>query len=107
MRRKHKTTRFAEDENNTKIQTAIALSAQAAALQQEKTVAVFHLAWADLGHPRVDEFENVDLFLQTLEREKAAVYEKPFVVRGNESFQKMICLPLMSGDGTDGAGGAF
>ena len=89
------------------MQSAMLFNTSAAALQQEKTVAAFHLAWADFGHPRVDEFENVDLFLQTLEREQAAVYEKPFVVRANESFQKLIRLPFMSGDGADGTGGAF
>ena len=90
VRYKHPTTsRFSEDTDGQKLQAALALTTQAAQLKRGKAAAVFHVDWTGLGHRPVAEYENFDLYKVALDANKAELYNKPFVIRVNESFQKL------------------
>ena len=90
MRYKHPaTSRFVEDTEGQKMQTSLALTAQAAQFKREKAVAVFHVDWTGLGHGPVTEYENFDMYKVALDANQAELYNKPFVIRVNESFQKL------------------
>ena len=84
------------------MQAALALTAQAAQLKREKAVAVFHVDWTGLGHGPVTEYENFDLYKVALDANQAELYNKPFVLRVNESFQKLGTKPELFA--TDGSG---
>ena len=75
------------------MQAALALTAQAAQLKREKMGAVFHVDWTGLGHSPVAEYENSDLYKVALDANKAELHNKPFVIRVNESFQKLGTKP--------------
>ena len=103
MRYKHPTTsRFSEDTDGQKLQAALALTTQAAQLKRGKAAAVFHVDWTGLGHRPVAEYENSDLYKVALDANKAELYNKPFVIRVNESFQKLGTKPEFFA--TDGSG---
>ena len=103
VRYKHPTTsRFSEDTDGQKLQAALALTTQAAQLKRGKAAAVFHVDWTGLGHRPVAEYENSDLYKVALDANKAELYNKPFVIRVNESFQKLGTKPEFFA--TDGSG---
>ena len=96
------TSVFIEDTEGQKMQAALALTAQAAQSKREKAVAVFHVDWTGLGHGPVTEYENFHMYKVALDANQAELYNKPFVTRVNESFQRLEQKPEMFA--TDGSG---